>query len=77
MCNVCVSAARNTMVIGAPVECQCDYCGSRFIIGKPNQCLECDWFLSEKTDEGYRYLCHNENAHKKEGDCSGFKKEAI
>lgn len=77
MCNVCVSAMRNTMVIGAPVECQCDYCGSSFIVGKPNQCIECDWFWSEKTDEGYRYWCRNNDADGKEGKCSGFKREGM
>lgn len=74
-CDRCVPAMWEVMVIGAPVECQCDYCGARFVAGKPNLCLECDWYWSEKTDEGRRYFCHNDDADGKENNCSGFRKE--
>lgn len=51
-CDKCVPATMEVKVIGPPIECQCDYCGERFIAGKPSQCLECNWYWSEKTDEG-------------------------
>jgi hypothetical protein len=74
-CDRCISAMRNTLVIGSPVECQCDYCGARFLAGKPDLCVSCYWYWSDKTDEGYRYGCHKER-HKRKGDkCTRYKKE--
>ncbi|MDF2984903.1 MAG: hypothetical protein K0R50_413 [Eubacterium sp.] len=72
-CERCVGAMRETLVVGEPVKCQCDYCGARFTIGgKRNLCLSCNWFISVKTeDEGYRYRCVNNEADCKE-ECSGY-----
>lgn len=74
-CDRCVPAMRTVKVVGAPVECRCDYCGEKFVAGKPNQCLECDYYCSVKTDEGYRYHCLNDFAESSENGCSGFQKE--
>ena len=73
--NRCISAMRDTLVIGNPVECQCDYCGARFLAGKPDLCVGCYQYWSEKTDDGYRYWCHNEKAKRKGDKCTGFRRD--
>lgn len=65
-CDRCIGAMREMMVIGEPVECQCDYCGAKFTVGgKKDPCLKCNKYWSEKTDEGYRYMCHAKKCSKK------------
>lgn len=64
-CDRCIGAMRDSMVIGPPVECQCDYCGQRFTVGgMRSPCLDCDEYWSEKTDDGIRYRCHAEECDK-------------
>jgi hypothetical protein len=72
-CDKCVSEMRNA--IGNPVECQCDYCGASFIIGKPDLCVTCYWYWSSKTDEGYRYMCHKQDTVIKNGKCMNYSKD--
>lgn len=73
-CNHCYGAQKDIILIGNPVEAQCEYCGEKFIIGKPNQCLSCIYYSPHKTDEGYRYRCDNDDADGNE-NCSGYEKE--
>ena len=70
-CDRCISAQRDTLVIGTPVECRCDYCGGYFIAGKPSQCVSCFYYMQNQTEEGYRYMCENEDADGKD-NCSGY-----
>jgi len=70
-CDRCISAIRDTLIIGEPVECQCNYCGHKFLAGKPEQCITCINYLSTRTDDGYRYMCQNDDADGKE-NCSGY-----
>lgn len=60
-CDKCVPVMRDSLAIGDDIECRCDYCGERFIIGKPKKCLNCDYYWADMTDDGQRYACHNED----------------
>ncbi len=70
MCPQCYAARQEMLVIGRPVELQCEYCGSKWQSDEKNRCLECEWFWCERDEEdgSQFYRCHFEGRCPKEDE---------